>query len=167
MDSTIKHHPHSKGKPEVAIRTPVAEDAIAITRLARALAEYEGVSCRLSSADITMLLSQPDFYYLRVAEAEGRIVAFIFAYPGYDLSSASHGYHLADIFVAESHRQLGVGKTLLDNLQTHTHMQGGHWVSFAVLRNNENAKEFYRKMDAQAMPVDFYALGIKNPYDNA
>lgn len=160
MSSAIKWDKERQHKSEFIIRSPFAEDAVAITRLARALAEYEGISSRVIAADITMLLSLPEFYFFRVVETEGRLAGFIFAYPGYDLSSASHGYHLADIFVSETYRGKGIGTALMDELTSQVLSVGGKWISWTLLETNEDALQFYQKTGAQSMRVRFMAKSV-------
>ena len=80
-------------------------------------------------------------------------------YPGYDVLSASRGYHLADFVIDENHRRNGLGYQLFAAVAAENLREGGEWISLTVLRKNASAQAFYAKLGMTHVAIDFYAIG--------
>lgn len=105
------------------------------------------------------LLSKTSAMRVVVAEAEGQVAGLLCYYPGYDIESASHGNHLADIVVTGSWRGQGVGSLLMKDVARRTREEGGEWLSWTVLKVNRRAVKFYERLGAQDVPLRFMAMG--------
>ena len=152
------------------IRDATFADAEAIVELVRALALFEESGDASFTADDFLKYGfgeKPSFRVI-VAESGNKlphdkttdsIIGFLMYYEGYDLASASHGTHLADIFVHENARGQGAGRALIRELAQRTLAAGGQWVSWTVLKKNRAAKKFYTDLGASNVNVDFMAWG--------
>lgn len=137
-------------------------DAIAITRLLHELAESEGRQSLQSESTVTHdLLGEESTMRLLVAEAEDEVVGIICYYLGYDLESASHGCHLADIIVTKTWRGQGIGTRLMKVAAQQILEDGGEWLSWTVLNNNRNAIRFYERAGGENIQLRFMAMGKK------
>ena len=94
-----------------------------------------------------------------LAAAEEEVVGLTLYYVGYDVLTASYGYHLADFVVEECYRRRGVGKQLFAHLAAENLSQGGKWISLTALTNNEAATNFYQSLGLTKVAVDFFAIG--------
>lgn len=86
-------------------------------------------------------------------------IATAIYYRGYDVTSASYGYHLADFVVDLDHRRTGLGRELFTQLAAQNLAEGGEWVSLTALSSNAAAKAFYGALGLIHVPVDFLAIG--------
>lgn len=147
----------------VSIHKASAEDAPAIAALAQELAAFEQTHSLCNEHRIATLLSsaQTPQCELLVAKQEGIVIAFALYYVGYDLSSDTYGFHLADICVAESKRRQGVGHLLMKHIAQHAIASDHHWISLTVLDQNPSARGFYRSLGLSDVPVSFMAAGRK------
>jgi len=88
---------------------------VTIATLAQELAAYENTHSLCSADRIAALFdaSQDPRCTVLVARKAEQIIAFAIYYPGYDLSSDTYGFHVADICVSAAHRRQGTGKQLM------------------------------------------------------
>lgn len=146
----------------VTIHKATAEDAAQIAAMAQELALYEGESSQVSAASIAKILTPNaavpncECFMARIGE---EAAGFVLYYAGYDLSSDSYGFHLADMLVREVYRGKGVGKKLLAALAKEAQKQSREWLSLTALQGNVVAKNFYDKSGFQCVDVRFYAIG--------
>jgi ribosomal protein S18 acetylase RimI-like enzyme len=94
-----------------------------------------------------------------LAISKEEIVGLVLYYMGYDVLTASYGYHLADFVVGELHRRRGVGQALFAHLAAQNLAQGGKWISLTALNHNAPAKAFYASLGMVQVAVDFFAIG--------
>lgn len=156
-------------QPLWQFRPACEEDAEAVVRMAKALAEYEGTAASAFDRQdfIKHCVGPNRAINVLIAETPGggkgnresEVIGFLMYYPGYDLSTAARGNHLGDMFVDERWRKRGVGRALFAELAKITLTEGGKWVSWTVLKMNESAHEFYRSLKAVQVGVDFMAIG--------
>jgi GNAT superfamily N-acetyltransferase len=132
----------------IAIRAAGPEDAGTVVRLIRALAAYEGLleHVRITEADVLRdgFGARPCFECL-LAEADGEVLGFAIHRPSYSTFEGRPGLYVEDLFVAESARQLGVGRLLMARLAAIARERGCTRMSLAVLHWNP-AREFYRRL---------------------
>jgi ribosomal protein S18 acetylase RimI-like enzyme len=144
----------------IIIRAAEAKDAWEVERMARALADHEGLDIAEFKADNFLhdVINSHKIKML-IAETEGKTCGFVMYYPGYDLSTACTGMHMGDLYVDPDYRQLGIGKALVAELAKITLEEGGKWISFTMLPENAEARVFYDSLGAVDIPVTFKAFG--------
>ncbi len=148
--------------PPVTIHKAITEDAGAMAKLAKELADYEGEATRCDAQAMADCLSQEHVPQMHACVAKtdgGDIVGFVMGYVGYDLSSNSRGLHLNDIVVTTAHRRQGIGQALMAHLVEEVLDNKGEWISLTVLKHNQAAQAFYRTLGFTCVDVDFYAAG--------
>lgn len=156
----IKDHPPREYKQEVAIRPARKSDAHAIMRLLHELAAGEQRHCLQTAQTVAHdLLGKDSCMRVLVAAAHKELVGVLCYYPGYDIESASHGNHLADIIVTKAWRGRGVGTLLMQEVAQRTLAEGGQWLSWTALKNNRAAIAFYKAHGAQTIGLTFMAMG--------
>lgn len=149
-------------KPEaVTIHMATPEDASAIATLAQELADFEGVvsHCDEEAVHRMMLAPQSPSIAIKVARLGTEVVGFALYYAGYDVSTASYGFHLADICVTETMRRKGIGRKLMASIAEHALVENRRWVSLTMLHSNETAKQFYQSLHMIPVPVQMMAIG--------
>ena len=139
-------------------------DMARLAALATALLHSEGYAVEANADALYAAIfdeSAPVKLYAQLAWVEEQIVGFVLYYMGYDLLSASNGFHLADIYVEEAYRHRGIGHKLVQKVARDAHVAGGQWVSLTHLRANVNAAKFYSALGFTEVPVTFVAAGPK------
>ena len=145
----------------VTIHKARKEDAEAIAQLAADLAAHEADETLCTEDSIKRLLKrkgEPKCHCI-VAKLEERIVGFALYYAGYDLSSDSYGFHLADICVREVFRKQGIGKMMLGHIAKQAEDEKREWISLTTLTNNKEAQGFYMSLGFTLVEVNFNAAG--------
>jgi GNAT superfamily N-acetyltransferase len=134
------------------IRAAVRDDVPAIAELIRGLARYEKLESevRMTEADLMAGLFGPRPYAeTLLAEEDGRPVAFALFFHSFSTFLAKPGIYLEDLFVLESHRGKGVGRTLLSRLAAIAVERGCARLEWAVLDWNKDAIGFYERLGAK------------------
>lgn len=126
-----------------------------------ALNEFEGKSpSPLTAADVRRLaFGEGAAFSVIVAETAGRAEGYIAFYPGYDLESASAGFHMQDLFVEAAFRQQGVGRALVSALVAEAKRQGRRWIEWHAMTKNDSATAFYDRLGAKRDPLIPFRLG--------
>ncbi|WP_232012683.1 GNAT family N-acetyltransferase [Vibrio aphrogenes] len=70
-------------------------------------------------------------------------LGFVQLYPSYSSVAMKRMWYLNDLFIAESARQQGVGKALLQHVKTYALETDALTVKLATAVDNENAKKLY------------------------
>ena len=86
-----------------------------------------------------------------VASRDGQPVGFALFYPSYSTIVGRPGLHLEDLYVAAEHRGAGLGLTLLAHLASIAVQRGCARLEWWVLRTNEPALRFYRRLHARGL----------------
>ncbi len=136
-------------------------DAKSLAQMAQALAAFEGEESFADERSMRRLLAgegEPRCHCL-LAKQAGKAIGFVYYYAGYDLASASEGFHLADLFVHEQYRGQSVATQLLVEVAEHAKAQGREWVSLTASRGNQDALAFYQAKGFSDVPIRFFALG--------
>lgn len=150
-------HKHQR----VSIHKATPADAAAIAALAVQLAGHEGQDTLATEASIRALIeskADPKSHVI-VADTDLGLAGFAIYYPGYDLSSNTYGFHLADICVDEALRGQGIGRQLMAHIATHAEGESREWVSLTAIRQNEIAQWFYQSLGFTKVDVHFWAAG--------
>ncbi len=156
----IKDHPPRQHKQEVTLRDAKEADAVMIARLLHELAAGEQRHCLQTEQTVVHdLLGKGSCMRVLVAGTHTEVVGVLCYYPGYDIESASHGNHLADIIVSKAWRGCGVGTKLMQEAARRTLEEGGQWLSWTALKHNRKAIAFYKAHGAQTIGLTFMAMG--------
>ncbi len=143
------------------IRNAIADDYPAIIAMMHALAAEEQGICRLTESELErQVAAGTPALTVYVAEPHGIPCGCILAYPGYDVLSASSGWHLSDFFVQREYRGKGIGTALLARLADDGLRNGREWISWTVLASNHAAASFYKRRGASGVDVRFMAMGM-------
>lgn len=86
-----------------------------------------------------------------VATIGGAAVGFALYYPSYSTVVGRPGLHLEDLYVRAEHRGAGVGLLLLRHLARLAVERGCARLEWWVLRTNEPALRFYRRLQARGL----------------
>jgi GNAT superfamily N-acetyltransferase len=120
----------------------------------RALAEYEkepdAVQTTVGDLRQTLFGSSPSVF-AHVIEKERRIVAIAVWFLNYSTWTGRNGLYLEDLFVHESERRHGYGRTLLAALARICTERGYGRFEWSVLDWNEPSIGFYRSIGAVGM----------------
>lgn len=146
---------------QASIHTATAENAKAIAALAIQLAGHEGqntLACEESILKLIESKTDPKCHVI-VVDTDLGIGGFAIYYPGYDLSSDTYGFHLADICVDEALRGQGIGRQLMSHIARHAESEAREWVSLTAIQKNESAHWFYQSMGFSKVDVRFWAAG--------
>lgn len=145
----------------INIRAASVADIPAITTLVDVLNRSEGYKISASAEALTAALFSQARMRLKalVAEQAGQVQGVVLYYDGYDTVSATYGYHLADIVVAETTRGKGMGTALFNALAAQVLAEKGEWISLTVQRKNARAMQFYKRRGMIDVSVNFMAIG--------
>ncbi len=94
-----------------------------------------------------------------LAVHEGVCVGVALYYVGYDIPTASDGYHLGDLVVDAGYRRQGVGRALFTALAKQNLDEGGEWIALTALTRNAPANAFYKLLGMTQVAVNFFAVG--------
>lgn len=144
------------------IRTSEASDIPAIVGLLDALNRFEGYDTVTDAAQLEAALfgeGRAMELAALVAQEGKNVIAALLYYPGYDTLSASYGYHLADMVVAETHRRQGIGRALVKALAEKILAEKKQWLSLTALKRNDAACAFYTSLGMREVDVAFFAIG--------
>ena len=86
-----------------------------------------------------------------VATIDGNAVGFALYYPSYSTVVGRPGLHLEDLYVRAEHRGAGIGLLLLRHLARLAVQRGCARLEWWVLRTNEPALRFYRRLHARGL----------------
>ena len=145
---------------QLLIKEASTDAATDIAALLNALYASEGANSQLSDTDIKTMLAcvSPRMKVALAYDGTAPIGAVIY-YDGFDVQSVTHGYHVADMVVATSHRRCSIGKKLLQYAASECLASGGAWMSLTCLKENLVGNKFYQALGFQIVSVQFYAIG--------
>jgi GNAT superfamily N-acetyltransferase len=135
------------------IRTAAPDDVDTLHRFVVELAVAEEFPGEVTAhpADLTEALFGPDAVARALlAEIDGEPAGFALFYPTYSTVVGRPGIHLEDLYVRQEHRGSGVGRVLLAHLAEVAARRGGR-LEWWVLRTNEPALRFYRRLGARSL----------------
>jgi GNAT superfamily N-acetyltransferase len=113
--------------------------------------EFPGTVCA-QPRDVAQALFGPDpVAEAVVATIDGKPAGFALFYPTYSTVLGRPGIHLEDLYVEAEHRGGGLGRALLSHLAQLAVRRGGARLEWWVLRTNEPALRFYRRLHARAL----------------
>ena len=139
----------------VAIRGAVADDAATLVSLVHQFEREEGKSAaRLTVADVLAQgFGERARFSVLLAEDAGRALGYALFYPSYDSEHAARGLYLQDLFVVPEARRRGVGRALIAAVARACQADGGCYLFWNALANNDAGRAFYRRIGAREEPV--------------
>jgi len=84
-----------------------------------------------------------------VAEVDGHCVGYLLYHFGYDTDRAIRILFMADLYVREGQRRLGIGRALMARASQVCAKAGAKRLVWSIHINNSNARGFYRHMGAR------------------
>lgn len=135
----------------VQVRPARAEDVPVMLRMMRTLAGGEDSLGQLHADEATLrrdgFAPQPRFHTL-LAECEGAVVGYLTYTVGYSIWAAGTVMLMDDLFVVDTHRNLGIGRHLMDRLDAIRTEQGHALIRWTVEHDNTQAIRFYQSLGA-------------------
>jgi GNAT superfamily N-acetyltransferase len=145
-------------------RTALPTDADAVLALTHELADFPVPAWRTADeirrADRPILQAAlagtPADQLLLVAEAEGRLVGFVFVVTNRDYFTGEPHAYVEDLVTAPEARGKGVARALMDEAEGWARAQGHRRIRLAVWAQNERARTLYQRRGYQ--PETMYYL---------
>jgi GNAT superfamily N-acetyltransferase len=142
--------------PAYTLRAAQPRDLQDLVRLIAALADYEKLTHLLDATPEKLaphLFGDKQVAEAMVAElADGSVVGFALYFTNFSTFLCRPGLYLEDLFVLPQHRQLGIGRAMLQALARLAVERGCGRFEWSVLDWNEPAIRFYEKMGASVLP---------------
>jgi len=136
----------------ISIRPATPNDVPTVAFLIRALSQYEKLEHEVTMTEdrlrATMFGPRP-YAEALLAEDDGKPVGFALFFHNYSTFLAQPGLYLEDLYVPESHRGKGIGKSLLVQLAKIAVERNCGRMEWAVLDWNVDAIGFYEKLGAK------------------
>lgn len=136
------------------VRLARADDVPIVLALIGELADFERSAHELvaSAEDLHDALFGTDpRVFCHVAEHDGDVVGFALWFLTFSTWTGRHGIHLEDLYVAATHRRLGLGRRLVLTLVDLARERGYPRIEWSVLDWNTQAQAFYRGLGAVPM----------------
>jgi GNAT superfamily N-acetyltransferase len=141
---------------DFTLRAAEPRDLPDLVRLIAALADYEKLTHLFDATPEKLglhLFGDKAVVEAMVAElADGSVVGFALYFTNFSTFLCRPGLHLEDLFVLPQHRQLGIGRAMLQALARLAVERGCGRFEWSVLDWNEPAIRFYEKMGATVLP---------------
>ncbi len=134
------------------IRRAKPEDAIAITAMIYALAEFERApdQCTVTETQIsTALFGSSPTVQAHVAEVNGEVAAMALWFLNFSTWDGVAGIYVEDLFVRQGFRRRGLARALLAALAAECVDNSYTRLSWAVLNWNSDAIALYDRIGAQ------------------
>ncbi len=141
-------------KPPFDIRAATPADIEVLHRFVLELAEAEQFPGEVTAepADLARaLFGEAAVTEAVVATVQEHPVGFALYYPSYSTIVGRPGIHVEDVYVRADHRRAGIGLALLAHLAQIAVERGCGRLEWWVLRTNEPALRFYRRLHARGL----------------
>jgi GNAT superfamily N-acetyltransferase len=136
----------------ITIRTAGRDDVPAIAELIRGLARYEKLESEVTMTEADLmggLFGARPYAETLLAEEDGHPVGFALFFHTFSTFLAKPGIYLEDLFVLESQRAKGIGRSLLSRLAAIAVERRCGRLEWAVLDWNRDAIGFYERLGAK------------------
>ncbi len=143
----------------IVIRKAVASDCKQILKMIRELATFERMLADVTANEDKLrqhLFGAKPTAHVLMAEYEGTVCGFALYFYNFSTFLACPGIYLEDLYVQESMRSYGVGKTLLVKLAQIAKEENCGRIEWSVLKWNTNAVRFYLKIGA--VPLEEWSV---------
>ena len=140
----------------MVIRNATEADIPQLLRLMRELAEFEKYADAFAVTEEILReqgfrRSPPDFHSL-VADADGELAGFLVYYFVPFTYRAKPNVIIKELYVAEGHRDKGVGKLLMKAVAKEAEQSGCGMIKWYVAKWNQRGIEFYERLGAKIDP---------------
>jgi ribosomal protein S18 acetylase RimI-like enzyme len=137
------------GDTHVSIRRATPLDAETIMEMVREIAAHEDQlqHLRVTAARWAQLLTGPDVVVL-IAERDGAVLGYVSAVRRVHLWSEKDVLALDDLYVRETARDGGIGRTLMTDLAARYAAPEQLTITWGVEPDNHDAQRFYRRLGA-------------------
>jgi GNAT superfamily N-acetyltransferase len=135
----------------ITVRNAVKSDLAAIMELLQLKAEFDGYPELLVATSNQLeqdLFSEHQRTHVLLAEVSGAIAGFATYYSIYSTFLAKPGLWLDDLYVKESYRGQGVGRSLMQRLRQIASETGCGRIDWIVAQSNQRGIQFYQKLGA-------------------
>ena len=136
----------------ISIRPATPNDVPTVAFLIRALSQYEKLEHEVTMTEDRLratMFGPRSYAEALLAEDDGKPVGFALFFHNYSTFLAQPGLYLEDLYVPESHRGKGIGKSLLVQLAKIAVERNCGRLEWAVLDWNVDAIGFYEKLGAK------------------
>ncbi len=137
---------------EITIRAAKKDDSPDIARLVTQLG-YPTTEAEMEQR-LKVLLPLPE-YVVFVAESSGRVIGLIGAYLGHALEFDGTYGRLTGVVVDKPYRDSGVGKMLLDHIESWLKEKGARMVTLTSGKQRKEAHGFYRHLGFEETGLRF------------
>jgi ribosomal protein S18 acetylase RimI-like enzyme len=133
---------------DLLIRRAEPGDAELLAELAAGLSLAEGGQPPHFNAAVCRRdgFGEKPWFTAWIAEIEGRVAGYALHHPSYDTDRVVRAEWLGDLYVESWARNRGLGHILLRHVAKQGADSGGEAVHWTVLRRNEAARRFYRRL---------------------
>ena len=83
--------------------------------------------------------------FIAYSKDEKQLLGFTLLYPKFSSVSAKRNWHIADLYVEQSQRKLGIGNRLLQTAINYSREQNAVFVSLNTALDNYTAQNLYEK----------------------
>ena len=95
---------------------------------------------------------RPEFEII-IADLEGDAVGYALYFDSYEPTYAARGLYLADLYVDQAFRRLGIGRALISAVAAESRRRGRVFVWWVRLASNTAAQDFYASLGVKAVPM--------------
>ena len=133
------------------IRRAALADAELLARMAADLSRAEGGPPPHFNATICRRdgFGEKPWFTAWIAEFEGRVAGYALHHPSYDTDRVVRAEWLGDLYVESWARNRGLGRILVRHVARQAADSGGEALHWTVLRSNEGARKFYRRLASE------------------
>jgi GNAT superfamily N-acetyltransferase len=136
----------------LTVRPATPNDAQAILRLVRGLADYEKLTPPDANAEARLvrdMFTNPPRIQAFIGECDGVPAGYAFVFETYSSFLALPTLYLEDIFVLPEFRKRKLGLALFTAMVSEAHRRGCGRMEWSVLDWNKLAIDFYERLGAQ------------------
>ncbi len=133
------------------IRKTEITDIPHILAMIREFAEFEKLSeyCEVTQENLQeVLFGEKAFVESLIALADETPIGYAIFFPYFASFRGQRGFYLEDIYLKPDFRRFGLGKKILREIAKIGKEKGFVRIDFQVLKHNQNAIHFYKKLGA-------------------
>ncbi len=133
------------------IRKTESADIPHILAMIREFAEFEHLAqfCEVTEESLReVLFSKNAFVESLIAVADQTPIGYAIFFPYFASFRGQRGFYLEDIYLKPDFRKIGLGEKMLAEIARIGKEQGFTRIDFQVLKDNQNAVNFYQKLGA-------------------
>jgi ribosomal protein S18 acetylase RimI-like enzyme len=136
---------------KIEIRKVEFADIPQILKLISEFAEYENLSdyCQITKESLeNVSFGENSFVQSLIAFADETPVAYAMFFPHFSSFKGQRSIYLEDIYIKIEFRRFGIGEKMLRKIAEIGKTQNASRIDFQVLKLNEKAINFYKKLGA-------------------